>query len=212
MGRETSNASEQIGGPTGTGWIVQSVSDKPLNLDNRNTRVLAERFPDNPPGSSIIVCKSIRRESIDFVPGSVSARNSHISYTGPDGTMCFGRIHSIFQEFLQSPPNEPDSARIFLFVERYKPLRGDDAASDVYGNHPLVGHPGYKILRSVYAEFCPQMDIISASEIIGHIGRYEGGTSGTGGAILVTIQLDRVRRTDHSGCEDETTDRSRYNV
>ncbi|KAG8962736.1 hypothetical protein FRC05_005138 [Tulasnella sp. 425] len=60
---------------------------------------------------------------------------------------------------------------IFLIIRPYAPLIDTDAQRDPYRNHPLVGSRGYALCEAAYDEFLPEVHVIEAKHLIGHVVR-----------------------------------------
>lgn len=155
---------------------------------------LRSAFPDDPPDAKQIPCVGLTKSGMQFSIYTKSSRDSQVSYKGPTGDVRFGRIFAILAE----PKGQADvivASRIWIIVERYDPLSGDDVDKDIYNKHPLIGGGGYRLAEMMYDSFVRALDIIQPSQIIGHIARCSLETGSIGSfrrPVFVAVQLDRV--------------------
>lgn len=177
--------------------VVPASSDpRPRPVSKALRQALLAASPSKALKSKLIICESAVKSKMEFTVGSQSSKDSQISYQGPDGELRYGRIHGILAEPKEEDDEEKHAiGRIFVVVEQYQPLEDDDAANDPYQNHPLIGRHGYNLCRVVYDKFLPQMDVIQAEAIVGHIARCamdDKDLGMVGGRIVATVQVDRV--------------------
>lgn len=195
LSRETST--EYI---TGTHWDISPVGrvNSTRLLPAELLSAFASAAIQPPPKHHQILCSSMRKSNMAFSVAQRSSHDSQVSYRGPGGSIRLGRIlHILCEPKDGDTVSSPQSiGRILVIIERYRPLSPADQKKDIYWNHPLIGEKGYQLFRVVYDEFLGALDVVDASELVGHIARcpldlkepvcFER-------AAIVTAQVDRVR-------------------
>lgn len=180
-------------------WVVTpadratTVSLLPSNL----LAALAASGIQPPPKPAQVLCDTMKQSNMKFSIGSKSSRDSQISYRVNGGGLRLGRIFQILCE-----PNDAQGlnhpsceGRIIVVIEQYRPLSEEDRKKDLFWNHPIIGQEGYRLFQLAYDQFVSKLDVVHASDIVGHISRCtldQGKPDVFERAVIVTVQMDRV--------------------
>ncbi|KAG8719474.1 hypothetical protein FRC09_011093 [Ceratobasidium sp. 395] len=113
------------------------------------------------------ICDELRYGHVVYQPFTGARNNSGISFR-PRGVFHAvpGRIDAILQE----PSGVDGAARIIILARAYNPLSTQDAANDIYRNHPLVGEAHLNIMRLFYDTMdLNNVHILEPEDIVSHI-------------------------------------------
>lgn len=124
-------------------------------------------------------------------------RNSSVTYRTASGNVVAGRIRRIIRTKIEKEDAPATDDDMFLFLERYDPLRGDDAMADPYRHWPGLQATLH------YNSFGPHMEIVRPSEIVGPVAQclFDAGDAfGIAKETVVIVSLDRVSDVLHILC------------